>query len=109
MAERAYDSPRPHWVVEKLSDFDMRSAAARTLRDATVSRREAILSHPALKPAYPLLDTANKVAERKWESPDTRAKFVAAVRETLATHIERGEELPQLQPPERDQDRTRGA
>jgi hypothetical protein len=102
-AERSIDTPRPHWVVEKLAQFDLRAAAARTLRDPTVSRREASMNYRELKDAYTLLDTAKKHAENTWENPQTRAKFVQALRETLAEHIERGEEVPRLT---LDQDRT---
>jgi hypothetical protein len=95
VATRQTDTPRPHWVVEKLEDFDLRAAAARALRDPSLSRREAVLNHRELAPAYWLLDAAQKYALDRWENSKTRETFVTAVRETLALTIERGIELPQ--------------
>ena len=95
VATRQVDTPRPHWVIEKLEDFDLRVAAARALRDPTLSRREAVTSHRELGPAYWILDAAQKYAAGRWESPKTRDTFVAAVRETLALTVERGIELPE--------------
>lgn len=95
VATRQTDTPRPHWVIEKLEDFDLRAAAARALRDPTLSRREAVLNHRELAPAYWLLDAAQKYALDRWENSKTRETFVVAVRETLALTIERGIELPQ--------------
>lgn len=92
-ATRQTDTPRPHWVVEKLQDFDLRAAAARALRDPTLSRREAVTNHRELGPAYWILDAAQKYAAGRWESVKTRELFVAAVRETLALTIERGEPI----------------
>jgi putative DNA primase/helicase len=95
VATRQTDTPRPHWVIEKLEDFDLRAAAARALRDPTLSRREAVTNHRELGPAYWILDAAQKYATGRWESEKTRDTFVAAVRETLALTVERGIELPE--------------
>jgi hypothetical protein len=95
VATRQTDTPRPHWVVEKLEDFDLRAAAARALRDPTLSRREAVINHRELRNAYLLLDTANQYAAGRWQNPKTRETFVVAVREMFAFAIERGIELPQ--------------
>jgi len=95
VATRQTDTPRPHWVIEKLEDFDLRAAAARALRDPSLSRREAVVNHRELAPAYWLLDAAQKYALGRWENSKTRETFVTAVRETLALTIERGIELPQ--------------
>ena len=95
VATRQTDTPRPHWVIEKLEDFDLRAAAARALRDPTLSRREAVTNHRELAPAYWILDAAQKYAAGRWESEKTRDTFVAAVRETLALTVERGVQLPE--------------
>ena len=100
VATRKTDTPRPHWVIEKLEDFDLRAAAARALRDPTLSRREAVTNHRELEPVYRLLDLAQKYAADRWENPKTREAFVGAFREIHALAIERGIDLPQ---PERDQ------
>lgn len=103
VATRQTDTPRPHWVVERLEDFDLRAAEARALRDPTLSRREAVMNHPGLKRAYLLLDTAQKRAAERWQNPRTQETFVAEVRETLALVLERGMELPE---PTRGRTRT---
>ena len=103
VATRQTDTPRPHWVVERLEDFDLRAAEARALRDPTLSRREAVINHPSLKRAYLLLDTAQQRASERWQNPRTRETFVAEVRETLALVLERGMELPD---PGRERPRT---
>jgi hypothetical protein len=100
VAKTSTDTPRPRWVVEKLEEFDMRAAAARTLRDPTISRREAVQSHRELNDAYWILDTGQKLALEKWQKPEVRAAFMKALRETLAATLERGQELvrPPAQP-----------
>ena len=95
IATRQTDTPRPQWVIEKLEDFDLRAAAARALRDPTVSRREAVINHRELEPVYRLLDLAQKYAADRWENPKTREAFVGAFREIHALAIERGIDLPQ--------------
>jgi len=85
----------PHSVIEKLEDFDLRVAAARALRDPTLSRREAVTNHRELASAYWILDAAQKYALDRWQNPKTRETFVAAVRDTLALTIERGVDLPE--------------
>ena len=97
-ATQQVDTPRPRWIVEKLHDFDMRAAAARALRDTSLARREAVRNHRELNDAYAILDTAKKMAEGRWSKPETRELFVAAVRETLALTLERGENLMKTRP-----------
>ena len=97
VATRQVDTPRPHWVIEKLEDFDLRAAAARALRDPTFSRREAVLNHRELKSAYLLLDGAQQYATGRWgQNPKTVEAFVGGFREVLALSIERGIELPRI-------------
>ena len=105
VAEKSLDTPRPHWIVEKLSFFDERLAAARALRDTTLSRREAIQNHRELLGAYWALDTGQKVAEAKIKTPEGRTRFMLLLRETLAATIERGEPIPEP-PPRGAPDRT---
>lgn len=95
IAVNRVDTPRGHWVVERRDWFDERAAAAEALRDAGISRREAIRNHPELLGAYWALDSAGKVAEARIKNPGSRERFVALVRESLAHAIERGEPLPE--------------
>jgi sarcosine oxidase delta subunit len=93
-AERQYDTPRPHWVVEKLEEFDRRRFAAQALRDPTIPRRDAVMSHRELLGFYWVLDAGKKVAEEKIAHPDGQKRFLALMRETLARAVERGEPPP---------------
>ena len=87
------DTPRGHWVIERRDWFDERAAAAETLRDGRISRREAIRNHPELLGAYWALDSAGKVADARIKNIESRERFVQLVREVLAHAIERGEPI----------------
>lgn len=93
-APRELPQARTHWVVERSAFFAERAAAARALRDPQVPPREAIRQHPDLLGAYFTLDSARKVAEARIGNAESRERFVALVRETLAHAAERGEPLP---------------
>jgi len=93
-------APRTHWVIERTAFFAERAAAAQALRDPHVQPRRAIREHPDLIGAYFTLDAARKVAEAKIGNPESRERFVALVRETLAHAIERGE--PIIEPRRRE-------
>jgi hypothetical protein len=85
--------PRTHWVIERTAFFAERAAAAHALRDPAVQPRQAIREHPDLIGAYFTLDAARKVAEAKIGNAESRERFVALVRETLAHAVERGEPI----------------
>lgn len=87
------DTPRGHFLIERRDWFDERLAAADTLRDGRISRREAIRNHPELLGAYWALDSAGKVADARIRNPESRERFVQLVREALAHAIERGEPI----------------
>jgi hypothetical protein len=93
-------TPRTHWVIERTAFFAERAAAAQALRDSHVQPRQAIRDHPDLIGAYFTLDAARKVAEAKIANPESRERFVALVRETLAHAVERGE--PIIEPRRRE-------
>lgn len=84
---------RTHWVIERTAFFAERAAAAHALRDPAVQPRRAIREHPDLIGAYFTLDAARKVAEAKIGNAESRERFVALVRETLAHAVERGEPI----------------
>ena len=92
--------PRTHWVIERTAFFAERAAAAQALRDPHLQPREVIRAHPDLIGAYFTLDAARKVAEAKIGNPESRERFVALVRETLAHAVERGE--PIMEPRRRE-------
>jgi hypothetical protein len=91
---RELPQPRTHWIVERSAFFTERAAAAQALRDPLTPPRQAIREHPDLLGAYFTLDSARKVAEARIGNPESRERFVALVRETLAHAAERGEPLP---------------
>lgn len=107
IATRQLDTPRPRWIVEKLQIFDMRAAAARTLRDTTVSRRDAVTNSRDLLAAYMILDTAQKLNDPRLVQPESRTKFVALLREALAQTLERGEPVDGLRSKSRASELTR--
>jgi hypothetical protein len=86
--------PRSYWIVERRAYFAEREAAAQALRDPKVSPRDAIRNHPELIGAYFALDSARKVADARIAHPQSRERFIALVRESLAHATERGEPLP---------------
>ena len=94
VAERKYDTPRPHWVIEKLEEFDRRAFGARTLRDPSIARRDAVTNQPDLLPYYWVLDAFKKVGESKIQQPERRDVFMRLVRDGLALAYERAEPAP---------------
>jgi len=94
IASRQLDSPRPHWVVEKLEEFDRRRFAAEALRDPSISRRDAVISHRELSPFYWVLDALKKVSDTRIRDPERREVFMRLSREALALAYERGEPAP---------------
>jgi hypothetical protein len=94
VATRQFDTPRPHWVVEKLEEFDRRRFGAEALRDPTISRRDAVSSHRELEGFYWVLDAFQKVAERRIKEPERQQVFMKLTREALALAFERAEPPP---------------
>ncbi|MGH8290540.1 MAG: hypothetical protein ACREV7_16235 [Steroidobacteraceae bacterium] len=78
------DTPRGHWVIERRDWFDERMAAAEALRDARISRREAIRNHPlGLVSVCHHLSLAAEFASHRIPDPEDRQRFVDAVRQAL--------------------------
>jgi hypothetical protein len=94
VATRQYDTPRPHWVVERLDEFDRRSFGARTLKDPTISRREAVINQPQLLPFFWVLDAFKKTGDLRIKDPERRDAFMRLAREGLALAYERFEAAP---------------
>lgn len=94
IAERRTETPRPHWVVERLAFFDERAAAANALRDTSLPRRDAVRAHRDLLGAYLILDEGAKHAAQDIKSPEGQARYLALLRETLARTVERAAPLP---------------
>ncbi len=83
---------RNRWALETTEFFDHREAAATTLRNPEIEPREAVKRHPELAGTYVNLRAAELAAQALRDGEDRR-RFVARVREALASGIERGEPL----------------
>jgi hypothetical protein len=92
--ESAHIAHRQRWVVEKVTFFAERARLARRLRDAQHEASSAVKEHPELASTYLTLRGAEKVAEQRIADPKDRARFVALVREAIASSIKKGEPLP---------------
>ncbi len=90
--ERSVGTFRNRWALETTEFFDQREAAATTLRNPEIEPREAVKRHPELAGTYVNLRAAELAAQALRDGEDRR-RFVARVREALASGIERGEPL----------------
>ncbi|MFL6605766.1 MAG: hypothetical protein ACJ8R9_31195 [Steroidobacteraceae bacterium] len=94
VATRQYDTPRPHWVVERLDEFDRRAFGARTLKDPTISRRDAVINQPELLPFFWVLDAMKKTGDSRIKDPERREVFMRLARQGLSLAYERFEAAP---------------
>jgi len=92
------DQPRSRvynvWAVEKPQFFAQRAAMARQMRDNRLDVKRAMREQPALRGTYLSLAAAEKIAERRIKDPQERQRFVALIRESMASWAEKGEPLP---------------
>lgn len=103
--EKNLDTHRNHWIIEKREFFEVRAAAARSVRDSTVNAKDAVRQHPELVGTY-LQVHAAELAAKRFRDPEDRALFVAKVRAALADSVARGEPLPAVRVRERAKART---
>lgn len=92
---------RNRWVIEKAAFFAERARLARQVRDAQADTRRAVKSQPELLSTFLTLRGAQELAERRIADPADRERFVALVREALASSIKKGEPLPPVRLRER--------
>ena len=90
--ERAVETFRNRWVIEKQEFFEERAGAAHVVRNAAIDARQATREHPELAGTYLALKAA-ELASQALRDPQDRRRFVAQVRGALAEDIERGEPL----------------
>jgi hypothetical protein len=102
---RELETHRNRWIVEKREFFDARAQAARTVRDTSVTPKQAVKQHPELVGTY-LQMRAAELAAKRFRDPDDRERFVAKVRSALAESVARGEPLPPVRLRERSQERA---
>ena len=115
--ERELDTHRNHWIIERRAFFEGREQAARTVRDTSLTPKQAAEKHPELVGTLLELHLA-KLASRGL-NPKDQERFVATVRSALAERVERGDPLPTVRlreraptrsptPPEREPAPARG-
>lgn len=83
---------RNDWLIEKREFFQERARIARTVRDTSVSAREAAARHPQLAGTEMVLREAELFAQNI-EDPKTRADFLTLTRNGIADEIARGDPL----------------
>lgn len=93
IGEKAHETHRNAWVVEKREFFRDRVEAARLLRDSSVDRQQAVKQHPELLGTYLQLRAA-ELAAKTVQHPNDQKRFLASVRAALADSVARGEPLP---------------
>lgn len=92
IGEKAHDTHRNAWVVEKREFFRERAQASRVLRDPGINRQQAVKQHPELLGTYLQLHAA-ELAAKTLRNPEDQRRFVASVRTALADSVARGEPL----------------
>lgn len=93
---------RNRWIVEKAGFFAERARLARQVRDAQADTRRAVRSQPELLSTYMTMRGAREIADKRIADPKDRERFVALVREAMASSIQKGEPLPNVRLRERD-------
>jgi hypothetical protein len=92
---------RNRWIVEKAPFFAERARLARQVRDSQADVRRAVKSQPELLSTYLSLRGAQELADKRFANPADRERFVALVREAMASSIKNGEPLPDVRLRER--------
>jgi hypothetical protein len=85
---------RNRWVVEKIKFFAERAQLARRVRDVQEDARRTVRSRPELASTYLSLRGAEEIAERRIADPKDRERFLALVREAMASSVKNGQPLP---------------
>lgn len=87
---------RTQWLVEKVTFFAERSRLARQVREDHLDVRETVRTHPELKSTFLSVRAAEEFATKSIANPQDRAKFLELVKGALASSIQKGEPLPQV-------------
>jgi hypothetical protein len=101
---RGLQTHRNRWVVEKIKFFAERAQLARRVRDVQQDARRAVRSHPELASTYLSLRGAEEIAERRIADPKDRERFLALVREAMASSVKNGQPLPTVRMRDRPRD-----
>lgn len=105
--ERDLDTMRNRWIVEKRGFFQERATAAQTLRDHSIDAKQGARKHPELLGTYLQMHAA-EIAAKQLRDPEDQKRFVAKVREALATSVARGDPLPPVRLKERGRTQEAG-
>jgi hypothetical protein len=100
---------RNRWVVEKIQFFAERAQLARRVRDVQQDARSAVRSRPELASTYLSLRGAEEIAERRIADPKDRERFLALVREAMASSVKNGEPLPTIRLRNQSKDQVQSA
>jgi Large polyvalent protein-associated domain 7 len=92
LKEKAVETHRNRWVIEKSAFFSQREHAAQVIRDTSIDAHTAVREHPELAGTYLNLKAA-ELAARALRDAEDRRRFLAQVRIALADDIERGEPM----------------
>lgn len=109
VSEAEHLAHRTRWVVEKVAFLAERARLARRVRDDQADVRGAVQAHPELASTFLTLRGAQELAERRIADPKDRERFVALVREAMASSIRKGEPLPVVRMRESRQRPTPGS
>jgi conjugative element/phage-associated large polyvalent protein len=91
--ERSLNAYRNRWTVERMELFEARAGAVRTLRDPSISANTGVERYPELADAYLHVRAAESFARQKINREVDRERFVALVRDAIASATGRGESL----------------
>jgi len=92
LGQRPIEAERNRWAIEKSSFLEERAVLAKFLRDPSADPPD-VRQIPALSGSYLVLKGAAAFAKEQIADAESRAKFLAKVREQLARAIEAGETI----------------
>lgn len=92
IGERVIETHRNHWLIETPAWFAQREAQAAALRDANTPTQD-LARHGELHSAAMALRLGELFVEQNIEHTEDRTRVLQALRERLARHLERGEEI----------------
>lgn len=92
--ERERPAYRNRWVVERVQFFAERALLARRVREDHMDLKQAIRRQPELVSTFLSLRGAKLLAERRIADPQDRERFLALLKEAMASSVERGDPLP---------------
>ena len=93
VGEKAINTHRNAWVVEKPTYFDERAEKAAAFRNGDRAKQELVAQYPDLTNAIATMRLGELFAEKLIERPEDRRRVVNSLRDTLADALDRGETI----------------